>query len=235
MEGREFKKRLSIKENKEAILKEIETACLKKNRLSKGVNLIAVTKYVSNETTKEAVLAGIEHIGENRVEGLLEKKEYLSGLSVNWHFIGTLQSRKVKDIIDHVDYIHSLDRISLAKEIQKRADRTIFCFIQVNVAEEDSKHGLAVKDVLPFVDKLKEYDRIKVVGLMTMAPFTDDEQLIRNVFSTLKQLQLDIQKKNFPHAPCQELSMGMSNDFCIAVEEGATFIRIGTSLVGKEF
>jgi PLP dependent protein len=180
-------------------------------------------------------LAGVEHIGENRIEGLLEKKEYLADKNVKWHFIGTLQSRKVKDIINHVDYIHSLDRLSLAKEIQKRADKTISCFVQVNVAEEDSKHGLAVKEVISFVDKLKDYDKIKVVGLMTMAPFTEDESIVRNVFSTLKQLQIDIQNKDLPHAPCEELSMGMSNDYVIAVEEGATFVRIGTDLVGKEF
>jgi PLP dependent protein len=226
---------LGIKENKEHIFNEIQRACEKKNRSSKGVNLIAVTKYVSNETTKDAVLAGIEHIGENRIEGLLSKKEFLKDLPVKWHFIGTLQTRKVKDVIEHVDYIHSLDRLSLASEIQKRADRTVSCFVQVNVAEEDSKHGLPVKDVVAFVDKLKDYDRIQVVGLMTMAPFTEDETLIRNVFSTLKQLQLEIQNLELVHAPCTELSMGMSNDFSIAVEEGATFIRIGTSLVGKEF
>ncbi|MBH0161064.1 YggS family pyridoxal phosphate-dependent enzyme [Fictibacillus sp. 26RED30] len=226
---------MSIKENKEHIFNEIQRACEKKNRSSKGVNLIAVTKYVSNETTKDAVLAGIEHIGENRIEGLLSKKEFLKDLPVKWHFIGTLQTRKVKDVIEHVDYIHSLDRLSLASEIQKRADRTVSCFVQVNVAEEDSKHGLPVKDVVAFVDKLKDYDRIQVVGLMTMAPFTEDETLIRNVFSTLKQLQLEIQNLELVHAPCTELSMGMSNDFSIAVEEGATFIRIGTSLVGKEF
>lgn len=226
---------MSIKENKEHIFNEIQRACEKKNRSSKGVNLIAVTKYVSNETTKDAVLAGIEHIGENRIEGLLSKKEFLKDLPVKWHFIGTLQTRKVKDVIEHVDYIHSLDRLSLASEIQKRADRTVSCFVQVNVAEEDSKHGLPVKDVVAFVDKLKDYDRIQVVGLMTMAPFTEDETLIRNVFSTLKQLQMEIQNLELVHAPCTELSMGMSNDFSIAVEEGATFIRIGTSLVGKEF
>jgi pyridoxal phosphate enzyme (YggS family) len=226
---------LTIQENKKRITENINRVCREKNREPKGVNLIAVTKYVSNETAKQAVQAGIEHLGENRVEGLLEKKEYLTGFPVIWHFIGTLQTRKVKDVIDHVDYIHSLDRLSLAKEIQKRAERTISCFIQVNVAEEDSKHGLSVKEVLPFVDKLKEYDKIKIAGLMTMAPFTEDESLIRNVFSTLKQLQTDIQDKGYPHAPCSELSMGMSNDYVIAVEEGATFIRIGTSLVGKEF
>ncbi|OOE12011.1 YggS family pyridoxal phosphate-dependent enzyme [Fictibacillus arsenicus] len=226
---------MNILENKEKILDKIQAACMKKNRSSKGVNLVAVTKYVSNETTKNAALAGVEHIGENRIEGLIEKKEYLADMNVKWHFIGTLQSRKVKDIINHVDFIHSLDRLSLAKEIQKRADKTISCFVQVNVAEEDSKHGLAVKEVISFVDKLKDYDKIKVVGLMTMAPFTEDESVVRNVFSTLKQLQIDIQNKDFSHAPCEELSMGMSNDYVIAVEEGATFVRIGTDLVGKEF
>jgi PLP dependent protein len=226
---------LSILENKHQIFKNIQAACQKINRSPEGVNLIAVTKYVSSDTAKEAVEAGIEHIGENRLEGLLEKKEALKGYSVKWHFIGTLQSRKVKDVVRHVDYIHSLDRLSLAKEIQKRAERTISCFVQVNIAEEDSKHGLKVKEVLPFVDKLGEYDKIKIVGLMTMAPNTDDEALIRNIFSKLKQLQTAIQDNKYTHAPCEELSMGMSNDYPIAVEEGATFIRVGTSLVGKEF
>jgi pyridoxal phosphate enzyme (YggS family) len=226
---------LSIQINKEHIEDVISTVCREKKRDSNGVKVIAVTKYVSNETTREAVSAGIQHLGENRVEGLQEKIAFLGELPVTWHFIGSLQTRKVKDVIDHIDYIHSLDRFSLAKEIQKRANRIISCFVQVNVSEEDSKHGLSVKDVMPFVDKLKEYDKIKVVGLMTMAPYTEDEALIRNVFSTLKQLQVDIQNMNLPHAPCEELSMGMSNDYVIAVEEGATFVRIGTSLVGKEF
>jgi PLP dependent protein len=228
-------KELGILENKQRIVEDIQAACRRKNTSSKGVKLIAVTKYVSNDTAKEAVEAGIEHIGENRVEGLLEKKGFLQGYNLSWHFIGTLQTRKVKEIIDHVDYIHSLDRLSLAKEIQKRAKRPISCFVQVNVSEEDSKHGLTVKEVLPFVDRINEYGLIKVAGLMTMAPHTDDEALIRSVFSRLKQLQADIQNKGYSNAPCEELSMGMSNDYKIAVEEGATFIRIGTSLVGKDF
>ncbi|WHY74347.1 YggS family pyridoxal phosphate-dependent enzyme [Fictibacillus enclensis] len=225
---------MNIQQNLSVIQNNISEACKKKNRNPQDVKIIAVTKYVSTETAQEAVSSGVEHIGENRQEGLLEKHNAL-GRDATWHFIGSLQSRKVKEILPYVDYIHSLDRLSLAKEIEKRADRTINCFIQVNVSKEESKHGLPAEDIVSFVDKIKEYPHIRIVGLMTMAPHTGDEEILRSVFSTLKQLQQDIQSKQYEHAPCTELSMGMSNDYEIAVQEGATFVRIGTSLVGKEF
>ncbi len=150
-----------------------------------------------------------------------------------WHYIGSLQTRKVKNIIDKVDYIHSLDRISLAKEINKRADKKMKCFIQVNVSGEESKQGLQPEEVHDFVSELKEYQNIEICGLMTMAPFTSDEQVLRSCFQKLKKLQLDIQAMNLEYAPCTELSMGMSNDYEIAIEEGATMVRIGTALVGE--
>lgn len=189
---------------------------------------------MSTETAIKAVKSGVSHIGENRPEGLKEKYDVL-GRDVTWHFIGSLQSRKVKEILPYVDYIHSLDRLSLAKEIDKRADRVIDCFVQVNVSGEETKHGMPAKTTLSFVDKMREYPNIRIVGLMAMAPHTEEEETLRSVFSTLKQLQNDIQAKHYDFAPCKELSMGMSNDYEIAVQEGATFVRIGTSLVGKEF
>ena len=167
------------------------------------------------------------------MRGLLEKYESI-GEKATWHFIGSLQTRKVKNVIDKVDYIHSLDRLSLAKEIDKRAEHRIKCFVQVNVAEEQSKHGLAVEDVIPFIQSLEAFANIQVVGLMTMAPHTDDEPALRSCFQGLKKLQSRIQELNLPYAPCTELSMGMSNDYAIAIEEGATFIRLGTTLVGNE-
>lgn len=225
---------MDIQKNLSDIQANIAEACKKKNRNPEDVKIIAVTKYVSTETALKAIEAGVSHIGENRPEGLAEKYNSLPS-HVVWHFIGTLQSRKVKEILPYVDYIHSLDRLSLAKEIQKRADRTIQCFVQVNVAGEESKHGMPAEEVLSFVEKMKEFSHIRIVGLMGMAPYTEDEDVLRTVFAELKKLQDDIQIKNYEFAPCTELSMGMSNDYQIAVQEGATFVRIGTSLVGKEF
>ncbi|TLS35256.1 YggS family pyridoxal phosphate-dependent enzyme [Pseudalkalibacillus caeni] len=224
---------MSVRENLEAIKKQIEVACTKNNRNSDEVNIIAVTKYVSIKTAEEALESGVEHLGESRDFGLLEKYEALGEKPV-WHFIGTLQSRKVKDIIGKVDYIHSLDRLSLAKEIQKRAEGKVRCFVQVNISEESSKHGLSKEDALTFIKQLERFSSIEVVGLMTMAPHTDDKESIRTVFRELKELQEEVKRLHLPYAPCNELSMGMSNDFEIAVEEGATFVRIGTALVGKE-
>ncbi|PKR86981.1 YggS family pyridoxal phosphate-dependent enzyme [Heyndrickxia camelliae] len=222
---------MKVRDNLTIIQQNIEQACMRAGRNPNEVKIIAVTKYVTIQRAQEALDAGIIHLGENRDEGLLEKWNALHEQPV-WHFIGTLQSRKVKNIIDKVSYIHSLDRISLAVEINKRATRKIPCFVQVNVSKEESKHGISADSVINFIQELKSFENIQVVGLMTMAPLSEDENVIRDTFRGLKQLQKDIQALKLEYAPCQELSMGMSNDYEIAVEEGATFVRIGTSLVG---
>jgi PLP dependent protein len=224
---------LKVIENLEKIQENIQEACQKSNRNPEEITIIAVTKYVSIDRATEAIEAGVVNIGENRDEGLLAKWEVLKD-KPTWHFIGTLQSRKVKSIIDKVDYIHSLDRLSLAKEINKRATKPINCFIQVNVSGEESKQGLSPNEVIDFVSKISEYSNIRIAGLMTMAPFTSDEEMLRRCFRNLKALQSEIQNLQFKHAPCSELSMGMSNDYVIAIEEGATMVRIGTALVGEE-
>lgn len=223
----------TVAENLAIINQKIHDSCKKVNRDPNEINIIAVTKYVSITRAIEANQAGLVHFGENYDDGLLRKYEKLHD-NVKWHFIGTLQSRKVKKIIDKVDYIHSLDRLSLAVEINKRANRKVNCFVQVNVSNEESKHGLKPEELVPFIEKLSDYPNIQVIGLMTMAPNTDDYDLIRSCFKKLKNLQQDVQALSREYAPCTELSMGMSNDFEIAIEEGATYIRIGTSLVGKE-
>ncbi|MDU2272448.1 MAG: YggS family pyridoxal phosphate-dependent enzyme, partial [Staphylococcus epidermidis] len=130
-------------------------------------------------------------------------------------------------------YFHALDRLSLAKEINKRANHVIKCFLQVNVSGEESKHGIALEEVNQFINQIKEYENIQIIGLMTMAPLTDDLSYIRNLFKELRHKRNEIQQFNLAHAPCTELSMGMSNDYQMAVEEGATFVRIGTKLVGE--
>ncbi|MEH7011939.1 YggS family pyridoxal phosphate-dependent enzyme [Neobacillus niacini] len=222
---------MKVAENLIHISQQISNACQKVNRTPDEVKLIAVTKYVSIERANEALTAGIINLGENRDDGLLKKWEVLGDKPV-WHFIGTLQTRKVKNIIDKVEYIHSLDRISLAEEISKRAVKKMKCLVQVNVSQEESKHGLAPEEVLNFIKDLRPYENISIEGLMTMAPLTDDEEQLRNCFRKLKELRQQIKNCNLDYAPCTELSMGMSNDFEIAIEEGATMIRIGTALVG---
>jgi PLP dependent protein len=223
---------MKVAENLIHIRQKVNNACQKVNRTPDEVKLIAVTKYVSIERANEAIEAGILNLGENRDDGLLAKWDVLGDKPL-WHFIGTLQTRKVKNIIDKVEYIHSLDRISLAEEINKRALKKIKCLVQVNVSGEESKHGLAPEDVMDFIKNLRPYENISIEGLMTMAPYTDDEDHLRACFRKLRELREQIKNLDLDFAPCSELSMGMSNDFEIAIEEGATMIRIGTALVGE--
>ncbi|SFL99714.1 hypothetical protein SAMN04487943_106104 [Gracilibacillus orientalis] len=222
---------MTVAENLTQIQKNIKQACDKAGRNPEDITIIGVTKYVTIERALEAVQSGIRHVGENRLEGLLEKHQNIGEQAI-WHFIGTLQSRKVKDVIHMIDYIHSLDRKSLAKEINKRTDKPVDCFVQVNVSGEESKHGLQPENIETFIDMLRNYPNIRVVGLMTMAPHLDDENVLRDIFRSLHKLKSNIQDKRWTHAPCQYLSMGMSNDYQTAIEEGATHIRIGSSLVG---
>ncbi|WP_138859649.1 YggS family pyridoxal phosphate-dependent enzyme [Exiguobacterium mexicanum] len=200
------------------------------HRTDQAVTLIAVTKSVGPDVANALYAEGIRDFGENRPEGLLEKVEQLPP-DAKFHFIGSLQTRKVRQIIDHVAAIHSLDRLSLAEEIDKRAQGVIDCFVQVNISGEASKHGLEKEEVIPFIENCKQYPHVRIIGLMTMAPFTEDETVIRETFRNLRQLRDDVAGLAYPHAPCTELSMGMSNDYTLAIEEGASFVRIGTVLV----
>ncbi len=214
----------------------LEQACSRSGRRRQDVRIIAVTKYVSTATAEAVVEQGVTHIGENRWPDAKAKWEALRGQAV-FHYIGSLQTNKAKDVIGRFDYIHSLDRASLAEAIQKRAqtlDLTVPCLLQVNVSGEQSKHGLEPEAVKPFLEELRRFDRIKPIGLMTMAPFESDPEATRPVFRALKLLKEELNASSVTDEPLTELSMGMSNDFEVAVEEGATWVRLGTVLVGKE-
>lgn len=226
---------MTVKQNFQKVQALIQAACQRTNRNPESIHIVAVTKYVSIEKAQETVEAGIVHLGENRIEEGLDKWNAI-GDNVSWHFIGNLQSKKVKKMIHAFDYIHSLDRLSLAKELQRRLgdERKVKCFVQVNVTGEETKSGIDPKDVLSFIEELKAFSSIEIVGLMTMAPYVEDTESLRPAFKHLRELKEKVEEKKWPHAPCHELSMGMSNDYEIAVEEGATFVRIGSSLVGKD-
>ena len=148
---------------------------------------------------------------------------------VTWHLIGTLQRRKVKEVIPYVDYFHALDSLKLAQEIQKRTDHVIKCFLQVNISGEESKHGFSKEELLELLPELAKLDQIEYVGLMTMAPFEADSDELKEIFKDTQALQAEIREKQIPNIPMTELSMGMSRDFKEAIQFGSTFVRIGTA------
>ncbi len=220
---------MDVKENVKQLNAEI--AYMKeKLGIDYEITICAATKYVGPAEMKALVDNGIYNLGENRVQDFLEKVSILNDEKIIWHFIGSLQTNKVKKIINKITYLHSLDRENLALEINKYRHEALNCFVEVNCSEEESKHGLKINEVTPFIRLMEKYDKIRVIGLMTMAENTADENTIRRTFKRLKHLQESVQNMNLTHAPCKHLSMGMSNDYKIAIEEGATFIRIGSRL-----
>ncbi|WP_409341231.1 YggS family pyridoxal phosphate-dependent enzyme [Paenibacillus sp. MBLB4367] len=226
---------MGLQERMMEVDKRVEEACRKAGRSTSDIHIIAVTKYVSLEATEEVVRQGIRDIGENRLQDAAPKREAI-GEQANWHFIGHLQTNKVKDVVGKFQYIHSLDRSSLASEIDKKAAAlgiTQTCFIQVNISGEESKYGLAPESLFAFAESLKSCGNIRVAGLMTMAPLEAEPEATRPVFRGLRELRDELNRRGILPYEVPHLSMGMSNDFEVAIEEGATWIRLGTVLVGK--
>ena len=196
------------------------------------VRIVVATKYITTEQTKEVIDAGLKDLGENRTDSFLEKYEaYKDNDELVWHFFGVLQTRKVRSVIDKIDYLHSLDNLSLANEINKRRKTPLKCFVQVNISAEPNKSGVDETKVIPFIKSLSKYENIEVVGLMAIAKLTFDEDLLNSYYETMKELQEEVKSLNLPYAPCNELSMGMSNDYIVAVKNGATMIRLGRILL----
>ena len=220
---------MNFQKNRDEVFQAVAKATEEAHRPQNSVKIIAVTKYVDSSIAKDLIKTGIEHIGENRVDQFLEKYEALADLDLTWHLIGSLQRRKVKDVINYVDYFHALDSVKLAAEIQKRANKPIKCFLQVNVSKEESKHGFMVEDVHQAIETIKEYDKIELVGLMTMAPFGADQDQLKDIFSKTHALQKELSELGLANMPFTELSMGMSGDYQEAIANGSTFVRIGTA------
>lgn len=221
---------MSIAENVKNILSNVDAARAASS-YSNQVSVIAVTKYVGADLAREVLEAGISHIAENRTELFLEKYDALKDLTLSsnltWHLIGSLQRRKVKDVINLVDYFHALDSVKLAQEINKRAEHVIKCFLEINISGEMSKHGFTTDEALENLTELSNLENVQIVGLMTMAPFEATDEECAEIFRKLKVLQMKISALNLPNVPCTELSMGMSRDYQVAIHEGATFVRIG--------
>ena len=220
---------MNLKKNTELVFQQIADASQEANRALDAVSVIAVTKYVDVQTAEALLPLGVRHIGENRVDKFLEKYQALKDYPVTWHLIGTLQRRKVKEVIPYVDYFHALDSLKLAQEIQKRTDHVIKCFLQVNISGEESKHGFSKEELLELLPELAKLDQIEYVGLMTMAPFEVGSEELKEIFKDTQALQAEIREKQIPNMPMTELSMGMSRDFKEAIQFGSTFVRIGTA------
>lgn len=192
-----------------------------------NVKIIAATKYMNVEQTKALVEAGISCLGENRTDLFLEKYEALKDYDVEWHFFGVLQSRKIKDVVNKIDCLHSLEKLSVAMELDKRLEKTLDCFVQVNISEEPNKQGIPASKVKTFIKSLSKCQNIRVIGLMCIAKMTYDTEILEDSFAKMKKIKDEIEAMNLEHAPCHELSMGMSNDYKIALKYGATQIRLG--------
>ncbi|EQC57553.1 MAG: YggS family pyridoxal phosphate-dependent enzyme [Lactococcus cremoris] len=219
---------MTIKENVKRILNNVDAAKAASSYSNQSVSVVAVTKSVEANLAREVFENGISHLAENRTELFLEKYEALKDCEITWHLIGNLQRRKVKKVINYVDYFHALDSLKLAQEISKRAEHLIKCFIEVNISGEESKHGFPVDELKETLADFSELENIEIVGLMTMAPFDATESECNDIFGRMKELQVEISEMNLPKIPCTELSMGMSRDYEIAIKNGATFVRIGT-------
>lgn len=226
--------KISIRDNIINIEENMKKALIRSGRTDK-VELIAVTKTVDMERIKDAIGLGIVNIGENRVQELEQKYEEI-GENVNYHMIGHLQSNKVKYLIGKTKLIHSLDRMSLVKELNKRSknkDMVVDALIQVNISEEKTKFGLKCDEVISFIEEVLNYKNIRIRGLMTIAPHISDERELRKIFSALYNLKEDIISRNYNELSMDYLSMGMTNDYEIAIEEGSNMIRVGTGIFGE--
>jgi pyridoxal phosphate enzyme (YggS family) len=225
----------TLAERKAAVSARIAAACARSGRNVADVNVVAVTKYVGVEQTLEVVRQGLTNLGENRWQVAQDKWHALQGSEAVWHFIGTLQTNKVREVVGRFDYIHSLDRASLADAIEKQAaklDIIVPCFLQVNVSGEDTKHGVRPEDLRNLASVIVDKPHIQPVGLMTMARIGTEGEETRPVFAGLRKLRDELNEAAILRTPMRELSMGMSADFEVAVEEGATWVRLGSVLVG---
>ena len=224
-----------IRENIEVIKRRMEEACAQSGRALEDVKLIAVSKTKPLEALQEAYDYGCRDFGENKVQELVEKYEAMPR-DIRWHMIGHLQRNKVKYIVDKVFLIHSVDSLRLAQEIEKEAAKknvTVNILVEVNVAKEESKFGTTAEEAVLLVEEIARLPHVQVRGLMTIAPYVEDSEKNRLYFEKLKQIYVDIIHKNIDNVFMEELSMGMTGDYDVAIEEGATYIRVGTGIFGE--
>ena len=224
-----------LKNNLELVKENIKAACKKSGRDYSEVTLIAVSKTKPLSDVEELILCNQTEFGENKVQELVDKYENVS-TPVNWHLIGHLQTNKVKYIVDKAHLIHSVDSIHLAQTIDKEAAKKnviVPVLIQINIAKEETKFGIDETNIYSILDEIKDLKHIKVKGLMTIAPYVENPEENRVHFRKMRQILLDIKSKNIDNIDMNILSMGMTNDYEVAIEEGSTMVRVGTGIFGE--
>ena len=224
-----------LKENYDLVLNKVKRACERAGRAAEDVTLIAVSKTKPVEMLQEVYDCGCRDFGENKVQEIMDKYDKLPN-DIRWHMIGHLQTNKVKYIVDKVYMIHSVDSIKLAKEISKEAVKknvTVKILLEVNVAQEETKFGMMSDEVKEFYNEVIDLPGLKVCGLMTIAPYVEDSEENRQYFVKLRQLMVDMTEEKNDNKDVGELSMGMTGDYEVAIEEGATYVRVGTGIFGE--
>lgn len=226
---------MQIQSNIKKIYNNIRAAAQKSGRDASQVTLIAVSKRKPPEMIQQAIDAGHRDFGENYIQEAMEKIDILGRKSATWHFIGHLQSNKAKFAVKYFDLIHTVDTVKLAGEINRQArkiQKIQKILLQVNIAQETTKSGAEKNEIVDIAKQAGQFDNLHIAGLMCMPPFFDDPEDARIYFRKLKQISKDIETLNLPNTVMTHLSMGMSNDFAVAVEEGATLVRVGTAIFG---
>lgn len=226
---------LSLRDNLKKVEENIEAACKKAGRNRNEVTLIAVSKTKSVDMLQNVYDQGIREFGENKVQEMCDKIEVLPK-DIHWHMIGHLQTNKVKYIVGKTALIHSVDSLHLAKEIEKQAGKQnviVPILVEVNIAEEESKFGIHKEEAIALVRQIAELPHLKIQGLMTIAPFVENPEDNRMYFRQIHQLSVDIKEQNIDNVCMDILSMGMTGDYMVAIEEGATMVRVGTGIFGQ--
>ena len=223
----------TIAQNIEHLRRRVAGICKRTGRDEASVRIVAVSKTFGTNKIEEALAVGLEDFGENYVQELREKIDLLAGKPIRWHFIGHLQSNKVKYIINSIHLLHSLDSIRLAQEVQKRARKPVDVLLEVHTTEETTKTGVRPDDTAELARQVARLDKVRIRGLMTMGPFSDNPEDSRPSFRLLAELRRTIEAERIPGVAMEHLSMGMTHDFEVAIEEGATILRIGTAIFGE--
>ena len=227
---------MGIKENVAQVRERVAAACRRSRRGPDDVKLVAISKTFPADSIRAAYEAGLRDFGENRVQEAIAKRPALSDLSITWHLVGHLQSNKAQAARELFHWVHSVDSFRLAQKLDQAAVASgagrLPVLLEVNLGEEASKAGVGESEIIPLAEQVSRLGTLEVRGLMVIPPFLDDPELVRPYFRRLRELAQEIESKNIPNLSMQELSMGMSHDFEVAIEEGATIIRVGTAIFG---
>ena len=224
---------MKIKDNYKKIMDTIERACLRVDREPSEVQILGVAKDQPVERIREAYKCGIRLVGENKTQEAEAHQAELSSLNITWHFIGKLQKNKINRILKNFDFVQSVDGVKSLEHIHKRVTEEIEVFIEINIGDEKNKSGFTVDGLMKALNYIKLLDRVKITGLMALPPYSDDPEEVRPYFRQVRELRDQLTDMNLSNFDIRHLSMGMTNDYEVAVEEGATIVRLGTALFGR--